>query len=119
MACNKANTVLLEDENMSQPRGQTHPAPWKIDGWGTQTGLRFRVLDALNKPITEPTGNKDEVLRIITTRNEDIDTQIQDMLKVHQTEIQNLNKLHEETHARLMKQITRLEDLVRSLNYPE
>ena len=104
---------------MHQPRGQTHPAPWKIDGWSTKTGLRFRVLDALNKPITESTVNKDEVLRIITARNEDIDDQVQDMLQVHQTEIQNLNKLHEETHARLLTQITRLEDLVRSMNYPE
>jgi conjugal transfer/entry exclusion protein len=119
MACNRASTELLEDENMSQPRGQTHPAPWKIDGWSTKTGLLFRVLDALNKPITEPTGNKDEVLRIITARNEDIDTQIQDMLQVHQTEIQNLNNLHEETHARLRAHITRLENLIRSLNYPE
>lgn len=100
-------------------RGKMHPAPWKIDGWGTKDGARFRVLDALNNPITQPNADRSEVQRIIDARNEDLSLQIQDMLDTHQREIDALNELHFETHKRWITQIEHLETLVRSLNYPE
>ena len=82
-------------------------------------GPRYRVLDALNNPIGLIYCDRAEVQQIVEARNEDLSEQVLELLKVHEHEIKKLAQMHTESHGRSRKEITRLENLLRSANFPE
>ena len=82
-------------------------------------GPRYRVLDALNNPIGLIYCDRAEVQQIVEARNEDLSEQVLELLKVHEHEIEKLTQMHTESVDRSRKEITRLENLLRSANFPE
>ena len=106
-------------KNMNRKHATTHPAPWKVETWTTVDGQRYRVIDALNNPIGLIYCDLAEIQQIVEARNEDLSEQILDLLKVHEHEIKQLTQMHVESDGRSRKEITRLENLLRSANFPE
>lgn len=104
---------------MNRKHATTHPAPWKVETWTTVDGQRYRVIDALNNPIGLIYCDLAEIQQIVEARNEDLSEQILDLLKVHEHEIKQLTQMHVESDGRSRKEITRLENLLRSANFPE
>ena len=104
---------------MNRKHATTHPAPWKVETWISVDGQRYRILDALNNPIGLIYCDLAEIQQIVEARNEDFSDQVLGLLKVHEHEINQLTQMHIESHDRSRKEITRLENLLRSANFPE
>ena len=104
---------------MNRKYATTHPAPWKVESWASVDGPRYRVLDALNNPIGLIYCDRAKTQQIVEARNEDLSEQVLEMLKIHEHEIETLTQMHIESHDRSRKEITRLENLLRSANFPE
>jgi hypothetical protein len=54
-------------------RNRLHPAPWQLDGYPCNGTIKYRVLDAIGNPITEPTEDRASQVFIIESRNEAFD----------------------------------------------
>jgi len=51
-------------------RNRLHPAPWQLESWSSMGTVKYRVLDAINNPITEPTEDRASQVFIVEARNE-------------------------------------------------
>lgn len=51
-------------------RNRLHPAPWELYGYPCSGTIKYRVLDAIGNPITEPTEDRASQVFIIEARNE-------------------------------------------------
>ena len=82
-------------------------------------GPRYRVIDALNNPIGLIYCDRAEIQQIVDARNEDLSQQVLELLGIHAHEIKQLAEMHLESHDRSLKEIARLENLLRLANSPE
>lgn len=104
---------------MNRKHAITHPAPWKAESWVSVDGPRYRILDALNNPIGLIYCDRAEIHQIIEARNEELSKQVLELLEIHKHEINQLTQMHVESSDRSRKENARLENLLRSANFPE
>lgn len=98
-------------------RNRLHPAPWQLDGYPSMGTIKYRVLDAIGNPITEPTEDRASQLFIIEARNEAYEDQCDHIIALWHKNAEALKADTMRVHSKWQEEVKSLEKTVCDMRY--
>lgn len=90
-------------------RNRLHPAPWQLDAIACSGTIKYRVLDAINNPITEFfTESRSEALFIIEARNESYEEHCDHILGLWLKNVEELKATSLRQHQKWQEEVGQL-----------
>lgn len=93
---------LADDRAM---RNRLHPAPWQLDGYPCRGTIKYRVLDAIGNPITEPTEDRASQVFVIEARNESYEEQCDHIMELWAKNAEALKADTMRIHAKWQEEV--------------
>jgi hypothetical protein len=89
-------------------RNRLHPAPWQLDSWASGGTIKYRVLDAIGNPITEPTGDRASQVFVVEARNEAYEEHCDHVIELWAKNAEELKADTMRIHGKWQEEVGRL-----------